>query len=297
MQKTTGLKIDVVVKHTCALGEGPVWDSKRKVICWVDILQGEIHEWSPEQKTHRTIQVNQMIGAIAVSTNGNFLAALENGLGFVDRKTGEVRMISDPEAHLPHNRFNDGKCDPAGRFWAGTMPLSEKEPAGSVYVVENDLSVKKRIAGVTVSNGMAWSKDHQIFYYIDTPTFEVVAYDYNKSTGDINNKKIIIRIPKEDGFPDGMTIDSEGMLWIGHWDGWQLTRWNPETGEKLYSIHLPVAKVTSCAFGGENLDDLYITSAKKGLSDRELQKQPLAGSLFVVPNCGFKGMPAFEFET
>lgn len=295
MVKTSEMQPNVVVKHSCLLGEGPVWDPKRKVICWIDILQGEIHEYSPEQKTHTTIQVHQMIGAIAICTDGNFIAALQNGFGFIDRVSGEVRMISDPEAHLPDNRFNEGKCDPEGRFWAGTMPLSEKEPAGSVYVAGKDLSVTKKIEGVTISNGMAWSRDHQTFYYIDTPTFEVVAYDYDKSTGHINNKRTIIKIPSEDGYPDGMTIDDEGMLWIGHWDGWQVARWNPVTGEKLHHITLPAANVTSCTFGGETLEDLYITTAKKGLTKDELQKQPLAGSLFVVRNCGFKGMPAFEF--
>lgn len=294
--KTTGLQPDVVVEHTCMLGEGPVWDVKRKVICWIDILQGAIHEYSPEQKIYKTIQVHQMIGSIALCTNGNFLAAFQNGLGFIDRTSGEVKMISDPEAHLPNNRFNEGKCDPAGRFWAGTMPLSENEHTGSVYVAGKDLSITKRIEGVTISNGMAWSGDHQTFYYIDTPTFEVAAYDYDKSSGNISNKKIIIKIPKEDGYPDGMTIDNEGMLWIGHWDGWQVTRWDPDKGEKLCYIQLPVANVTSCTFGGDNLEDLYITTAKKGLTEEELQKQPLAGSLFVVRNSGFKGMPAFEFE-
>jgi len=297
MVETTGLQLDVVVQHTCALGEGPVWDAKRNVICWIDILRGEIHEYSPEQKTHRTIHVHQMIGSIALCTNGNFIAALQNGFGFIDRTSGEVRIFSDPEENLPNNRFNDGKCDPEGRFWAGTMPLSENEPAGSVYVAGKDLSITKKIEGVTISNGMAWSRDEQIFYYIDTPTLEVVAYDYEKSTGHISNKRIVIKIPKEDGFPDGMTIDNDGMLWIGHWGGWQVARWDPDKGEKLHHIPLPVANVSSCTFGGDDLEDLYITTAKKGLTEDQLQKQPLAGSLFVVRNCGFKGMPAFEFET
>src|SRR5215210_6917038 len=263
MVETTGLQLDVVVKHICALGEGPVWDAKRKVICWIDILQGEIHEYSPEQNTHRTIPVHQMIGAIALCTNGNFIAALQNGFGFIDRTSGEVRIFSDPEENLPNNRFNDGKCDPEGRFWAGTMPLSENEPAGSVYVAGKDLSITKKIEGVTISNGMAWSRDEQIFYYIDTPTLEVVAYDYDKSTGHIFNKRIVIKIPKEDGFPDGMTIDNDGMLWIGHWGGWQVARWDPDKGDKLHYIPLPVANVSSCTFGGDELEDLYITTAKK----------------------------------
>jgi sugar lactone lactonase YvrE len=296
MKNTTGIQPEAVLQHTCLLGEGPVWDHKRRLLYWLDILNGEIHQYSPHQKTHRTIGVNQMIGSIAVCTNGNFIAALQNGFGFVDPVTGKVTMITDPESHLPGNRFNEGKCDPAGRFWAGTMALSEEAGAGNVYFVHTDLEVTKKIGTVTVSNGMAWSGDHQKFYYIDSPTSEIVAYDYEESTGHISNKKVIIRIATEDGFPDGMTIDNEGMLWIAHWNGWQVTRWDPATGKELLSIQLPAAKITSCTFGGDDLEDLYITSAKVGLTEEELLEQPLAGSLFVVRNCGYKGLPAFEFN-
>jgi sugar lactone lactonase YvrE len=296
MIDTTDFQPAVVLKHTCMLGEGPVWDARRKVICWVDIVNGEIHEYSPEQKKHTTIPVHQMIGSIGVCTDGNFIAALQNGFAFIDRISYAVKMITDPENHLPNNRFNDGKCDPAGRFWAGTMSLSEEPGAGNVYIVQNDLAPTKKIGEVTISNGMAWSADHQTFYYIDTPTFEIVAYDYEKSTGHISNKRIIIKIAGEDGCPDGMTIDNEGMLWIAHWDGWQVTRWDPNNGEKLHRIQLPAAKVTSCTFGGEFLDDLYITSARVGLTEDDLEKQPLSGSLFVIHNCGYMGLPAFEFK-
>ena len=293
---TAVLQPEVVVKHTCLLGEGPVWDAKRQTICWVDILKGEIHEFSPEQKTLRTIPVHQMIGAVALCTNGNFVAALQNGLGFVDRESGEVSIVSDPEVHLPNNRFNEGKCDTEGRFWAGTMSLSEEESAGSLYIAGKDLSVTKKIAGVTISNGMAWSVKHGKFYFIDTPTFEVATYDYDKTTASIKNRKTAIKVPEEDGHPDGMTIDNEGMLWIAHFNGWQVTRWNAETGQKLHTVKLPVSQVTSCTFGGANLDDLYITTASKELSEEQLQEQPLAGSLFVVRNCGFTGLPAFMFK-
>lgn len=287
--------VDIVVEHACLLGEGPVWDAKRKMICWVDILNGIIHQYAPEQKRHTTISVHEMIGSFAICTNGDFIAALKNGFAFIDSINGEIKMLANPEAHLPSNRFNDGKCDPAGRFWAGTMSLTEGPNAGAVYVANRDLSITKKFEGVTISNGMAWSIDHKIFYYIDTPTWEVVAYDYDKDAGHIYNKRVVINIAKEDGYPDGMTIDSDGMLWIAHWDGWQVTRWNPLAREKLHHIKLPVARVTSCTFGGENLEDLYITSAKVGLNEEEIKRQPLAGSLFVIRNCGYKGMPAVEF--
>ena len=296
MANTNNLRIDVVIDHLCTLGEGPVWDARRKLICWVDILNGIIHQFSPAEKKHSLIDMHQMIGSFAVCTDGNFIAALQNGFAFVDSKTGEIKIIKDPESHLPGNRFNDGKCDPAGRFWAGTMALSEESGLGNVYTIHSDLASSKKIEGVSISNGMAWSADHKTFYYIDSPTFEIVAYDYSINTGHISNKRTIIKIPKEDGSPDGMTIDIDGMLWVAHWGGWQITRWDPEKAQKIYSIKLPVEKVTSCTFGGESFGDLYITSAKVGLSENELKRQPLAGSLFVVQKCGFKGMPAFEFR-
>lgn len=296
MLNKTYLVEPVLKEQTSLLGEGPVWDPHRQVIWWIDILNGKIHEYSPALKTHRAIWVGQMIGSIALCTTGNFIAALQHGFAFIDRATGVVKMIADPEQHLEGNRFNEGKCDPAGRFWAGTMALSETPGAGSLYVLQKDLQPKKMIADVSISNGMAWSVDHNTFYYIDSPTKEVVAYDYEKSNGHLSNKRTVIKIADEEGFPDGMTMDTEGMLWIGHWNGWQVARWNPFTGEKLFQIKMPVAKVTSCAFGGERLEDLYITTAKVDLTEAELKIQPLAGSLFVVRNCGYTGMPAFEFD-
>jgi sugar lactone lactonase YvrE len=288
--------LEIVVEHACLLGEGPVWDAKEKLICWVDILNGVIHQYAPKEKKYRITEIHQMIGSFAVCTDGNFIAALQNGFAFIDRKTGEIKMIADPESHLPNNRFNEGKCDPAGRFWAGTMALSEKPGAGNVYTMHDDLTIAKKIEEVSISNGMAWSADHKTFYYIDTPALEIVAYDYDKATGNISSKRRIILIEKEDGFPDGMTIDKEGMLWIAHWDGWQVTRWDPANGKKLFTIKLPVAKVTSCTFGGDGFEDLYILSAKVGLSENELKQQPLAGSLFVLRNSGFKGVPAVQFK-
>jgi sugar lactone lactonase YvrE len=287
--------IDVVLPHRCLLGEGPVLDAKRKAICWVDILRGEIHEYLTETKKHNTISVNQMVGAAVICTDGNFLTALKSGFGFVNRQSGEVSMVTNPESAIPGNRFNDGKCGPDGRFWAGTMSHTDEPEKGSLYVFDKDHSVSKKISNVSISNGMAWSLDHQTFYYIDTPTYTVAAYNYDKASGEISEKRIIINIAKEDGSPDGMTIDNQGMLWVAHWDGWQITRWNPNTGEKLLSIPFPAARITSCAFGGDDLGDLYITSASRGLKDDELAKQPLAGSLFVIKNIGYKGLPAFEF--
>ncbi len=289
------MKIETIINHKCALGEGPVWDAKRNEIFWLDIFGGEIHRYSFENEKFHTYPINEMIGSMAICKDGSLIIASKSGFGLLNRGTGKIKALANPEHHLPNNRFNDGKCDPLGRFWAGTMSLTEDSGAGNVYVFGHNL-VEKKIEKVTISNGMAWSLDQKTMYYIDTPTLEIVSYAYEKATGHILDKKVVIHIPKDDGYPDGMTIDSEGMLWIAHWGGWQVTRWDPDTGEKLLAIPLPASKITSCTFGGKQLTDLFITSAKEGLSEDELKEQPLAGSLFVIKDCGFKGLPTFEFD-
>jgi len=288
--------IETVIPETSLLGEGPVWDFRKKIICWVDILNGQIHEYNPSDHVRKVIPVHQMIGAVAIRKNGHFIGALKNGFGFIDRDSGAVSMISNPEPDLPGNRFNDGKCGPDGRFWAGTMSHTDEPGKGSFYLLDKDLSVTKKLERVSISNGMAWSLYHSLFYYIDTPTFTVTAFDFDEVNAKIFNKRIAIRIPENEGSPDGMTIDNEGMLWIAHWDGWQITRWNPLSGEKILSIPFPVARVTSCCFGGDDFQDLYVTSAKTGLTTDQLYKQPLAGSLFIIRNIGYNGLPLFEFD-
>jgi sugar lactone lactonase YvrE len=290
------MNIETVIQNACLLGEGPVWDFRKKTICWVDILNGQIHEYNPSDQSHKVSSVRQMIGAVAVCKSGQFIAALKNGFGFIDRDSGVISMISNPEHEIPGNRFNDGKCGPDGRFWAGTMSHTDEPEKGSFYLLDRDLSVTKKMERISISNGLTWSLDNSILYYIDTPTFTVAAFDFDRVNAVLTNKRIAIRIPENNGSPDGMTIDSEGMLWIAHWDGWQITRWDPLSGEKILSIPLPVARVTSCCFGGVLFNDLYITSARNGLSQDQLREQPLAGSLFVIKDIGYKGLPLFEFD-
>jgi sugar lactone lactonase YvrE len=294
-ETTKGL--DTVTDHRCELGEGPVWDVRTQSICWLDILNGHIHEYSTITRTHKFINVGQMIGSIAITSDGNFIAGLKEGLGFVDRQTGEVSLFHNPEHHLPKNRFNDGKCDPAGRFWAGTMSLTQEKNKGSLYMVEKDGVVTEKISPVSISNGLAWNMKREEFYFIDTPTREIIAFDFENKTGKISNPRVVIRFADDCGYPDGMTIDAEGKLWIAHWDGWQVSRWDPVSGKQLESIRLPVAKVTSCTFGGSGFGDLYITTAKRELKADELLAQPLAGALFVIKNCGHKGLPPVEYKS
>jgi len=287
--------LEQVTNHLSILGEGPVWDATEGRIIWVDILKGHIHQYYPNTKQHLIFKTGQLTGAVAVRKAGGFIAAQQNGFARIYPDNGISEIITDPEAHLPGNRFNDGKCDPAGRFWAGTMALSEKANEGSLYMLETDGSVSLKLKEVTCSNGLAWNSERRLMYFIDSPTLRVMAYKFEVKNGAISDEQVAIKFPDDAGYPDGMTIDTDGMLWIAFWNGWKIERWDPHTAQMLYRIELPVSLVTSCTFGGENMDDLYITSARTGLSTDELSRQPLAGALFVIKKCGHQGIPAYEF--
>ncbi len=290
------INLEVVTKHCCLLGESPVWDDNQKRILWVDILTGEIHYYYPDRTEHKSFKLDQMVGAIAIRESGGLVAALKSEFVIINLNKEKIELISKVETFLSDNRFNDGKCDPAGRFWAGTMSISNKRYAGSLYSLEKDFSVNTKIIGVSCSNGMAWSPDYKTLYYIDTPTQNVVAYNYDIRSGSITDSRIVVSIPREEGYPDGMTIDTEGMLWVALWGGWKVIRYNPGNGKPLHQINLPVSQVTSCIFGGDKMEDLYITTAKTGLLKNDLIAQPLAGSLFILKKSGFMGIKSFEYK-
>ncbi|MEM3844841.1 MAG: SMP-30/gluconolactonase/LRE family protein, partial [Candidatus Parvarchaeota archaeon] len=182
-----------------------------------------------------------------------------------------------------------------GRFWAGTLNLEEKDPLGALYKIERNHSVTKMVDKVTISNGIAWSPDNRIMYYIDSPTKRVDAFDYDVESGTISNRRTVVEIPDNSGVPDGMTSDSEGMIWIAHWGGWKVSRWNPYNGKLIEVVNVPVERVTSCVFGGDNLDELYITTARRGLSKKDLRKQPNAGGIFRYKT-HTKGMPTYFYD-
>ena len=286
---------EIVLDHVCELGEGPIWDVENNCILWLDIIKGEIHQFNTNTKIHTTFKVGEMIGCIVPKLNGGFIAGLENGIGTIDMGKNIVQHILNPEKGLD-NRFNDGKADAAGRFWAGTMAKSEEENKGNLYMVNPDFSIQKKLENVSISNGLAWNADNTIMYYINTPTNYVYAFDFNIETGEINNQRVVIDLTHEQGFADGMTIDAEGMLWIAFYGGWRVSRYNPTTGELLMQINLPVENVTCCTFGGPDLTDLYITTATQKMSEELLAQQPHAGKLFVVKNCNVKGIPPQKFQ-
>ena len=291
------LTAELLLQTNAKLGEGPVWDQRQQKLYWVDIEGCALHVYDPATRADRAINVGQYIGSVAVRAQGGLVAALKSGFAVFDPATETFTPIADAEAHLPGNRFNDGKCDPAGRFWAGSLFLDEDHGLGkgNLYCLYPDHRVQLKAPGVSISNGLAWSADAQTMYYIDTVAECVVAYDFDNATGDIANPRRVIEVNgKEQGYPDGMTIDAEGMLWIAHWDGGKVRRWNPNTGAVIGEIMLPVSRPTSCVFGGKDFDTLYITSASTRLSPEKLATQPLAGSLFVC-RPGVSGLPMDEF--
>jgi sugar lactone lactonase YvrE len=287
-------KVELVFDAQAALGEGAAWVARHQRLYWVDILGKKVHIHNPVDGSNQVIPVSQQVGTLAPRRKGGLILAMERGLYFLDETTGELVFITDPESDKPTNRFNDGKCDPAGRFWAGTMSNVGEPGAGGLYRMDPDLNVHQLVSEITTSNGLIWSLDAKTMYYIDTPTMEISAFDYDLTTGAISNRRTAVRIPEGEGRPDGMTIDAEGMLWVAMWEGWQVNRYHPQTGEKLASYPVPAARVTSVAFGGPYLDELYITTARLQLAGEELAQQPHAGGLFRV-RPGVEGFPAFEF--
>nr|WP_239534261.1 SMP-30/gluconolactonase/LRE family protein [Thalassobacillus pellis] len=283
------------VDARATLGEGPSWDEANRLLYWVDIEGKKVFVYNPAVNENKTIEMDQMVGAIVPRSGNEAVIAMEKGLQFMNTKTGELHPISDPESDIQENRFNDGKCDPEGRFWAGTMSFDAKEGNGSLYCLETDQNITKKIGNVTISNGLAWSPDNRYMYYIDTPTRKVDRYEYDLETGDINNPVTVVEIPEGQGNPDGMTIDAEGNLWIAHWGGARISVWNPENGELQKIIPVPALNVTSCVFGGDELNELYITTASTGMTEEDLRKYPHAGGLFKLKTT-VKGSPTYSYK-
>ncbi len=280
---------ELIVDAKATLGEGPAWDIKTQTLYWVDILEKRIYT-GPELLA----QLDDFIGCLAPRRNGNLILGKRASLTDFEPVAAQKTVLATLSAELPTNRLNDGKCDPAGRFLAGSMDMNEKDPSGALYSF-NGKQVTRLLDGIRISNGLTWSPDHATFYYIDTPTREVKAFDYDLKTGTIANPRAAIHVPESLGWPDGMTSDTEGNLWIAMWGGAQITKWNPQTGNLLDKIPVPALQTSSCVFGGKEMNELYITSARVGMSKADLIKYPLSGGLFKITT-SVVGMPTFEFE-
>jgi sugar lactone lactonase YvrE len=288
-------EVELVIDKQSDLGEGAIWNYKTSELLWVDITGKILNFYNPELEYNKEMFTGQKIGTVVPAESGLTMVALQNGIYQFDPETGTKKLIVNPEEGIEGNRFNDGKCDPAGRFWAGTMNMNGKKEAGTLYRLDPDSTIHVMIENVSISNGIVWSPDATKMYYIDTPSQKVMAYDYDNATGNISNPQTAVEVPSEMGAPDGMTIDAEGNIWVALWGGSAVGCWNPETGELQRTIDVPAKNVTSCAFGDEDLGTLYITTARQGTSDEELEKYPHAGGVFKT-RLGVKGMEAFFFK-
>jgi sugar lactone lactonase YvrE len=260
------------------LGEGPVWDERDGLLLWVDIARNELHRFDPASGADETIDVGQPVGSVAVRDTGGYVLALQDGFGALAAPGAEVEPLAEVRSEDPKTRFNDGACDSAGRFWAGTYAEDEAEGAGALYCLEPDHSVRSLLDSVTISNGIDWSLDGRTMYYVDSPTQRVDAFDFDAGSGSIANRRALIEIPQEAGLPDGLTVDAEGCLWVALWGGSAVHRYRPD-GSLERILRLPVSLVTSCCFGGADLEDLYITSAAYEFTPEQLAAEPQAGGV------------------
>ena len=262
------------------LGEGPIWVEEENSIYWVDIKRCLIHQINIKNLNKNSWDFKESIGCIAHIDDKNFITGTKYGFKFVNLDTKKLIPIINPEENIINNRFNDGKCDDQGRFYAGTMDDIGNNPTGSFYILYNDLTYKKFDDGYEVTNGPTFNLNYNKIYFTDTRKGKIYVSDLNED-GTLVEKKIFISIPPNEGKPDGMTIDQEGFLWVALFGGSCINRYNIK-GEKIDTIPLPVSCPTSCVFGDKNLDTLFITSASFKLNDDQKKKEPQAGSLFKV---------------
>lgn len=285
--------VELVLDARADLGEAPSWHGDARLLIWVDITDGLVHRFDPGTERDETFEVGQPVGAAVPTSSGRIAIAANSGFLLLDPATGEIDLIAELDDPEPGTGMNDGKCDPAGRFWAGTKDVEGRRPIGSLYRLDVDRHLTRAATDVTISNGLGWSPDRRTMYYIDSPTYRIDAFDYDVTSGAISNRRHHVEIPRSWGLPDGMTVDEEGFLWVAFWGGSAVRRLAPD-GRVDATVRFPVTQVTSCAFGGPDLSDLFVTSARSALSEAALSEQPLAGGLFRV-RPGVRGLPSPPF--
>lgn len=294
--QTPPKKAILAFQTNAALGEGAFWNYEDQELYWVDIEGKKLHIFNPLKNQNRTFPVPSRIGTVVPVNNQTAVIALEDGIYIINTQDGSIKLLSDVEANMPQNRFNDGKCDPNGNLWVGSMHFEQSSPQANLYKVDGNGDYTVMLDSVTISNGIVWTSDKKMMFYIDTPTKKIKAFDFDAEKSTITNERTAAEVEESLGFPDGMAIDENNNLWVGMWNGNSVLCFDPKTGKVIDKIEVPAHNVTSCAFGGENLDQLYITTASIDMTDDEKEKFPLAGSIFVaVP--GVKGVKSSFFKT
>ena len=284
----------LLLKEHTLCGEGAIWNSFTNTLFWVDIDGQRLMEWNPATQKNREWHFEKKISTVVPESPQTVVFTLSDEVVRFNFETGVSTQLLSIDTNGNDVRFNDGKCDPEGRLWVGTMVMQGARGSGILYRIDDNNATPME-TGINCSNGIVWTKDKRTMYYTDTPTREIMAYDFDPKTGNLSNRRVAVAIPEGIGYPDGMAIDKDDMLWVAHWGGGGVFNWNPKTGELIGKIGVPAPNITSCAFGGEKLDTLFITTARGGMSKEDLDKYPLSGSLFYcVP--GATGVKANIFK-
>jgi sugar lactone lactonase YvrE len=287
------LTAEIALEVHAQLGEGPVWDEQLQKLSFVDIVGQRVHTFSPATGEQHTFEAGRPVGAVVLREDGGLVLAAHDAFYLAERDGSLIEQFGDFSLDGEVVRFNDGKVDPQGRFYAGTMHWHQTEIIGALYMLDGDGNVTVVLEEVGISNGLAWSADGKTMYYIDTPRHLLDAFDVDPESGALSNRRVIAEFP--DCSPDGMAIDVEGCLWVACWGGKRVERIDPSNGERMAIVRVPATNTSSAAFGGPNLDDLYITTAREGLDDTQLAAEPHAGDLFVA-HPGVSGPPAHRFK-
>ncbi|MEM0016435.1 MAG: SMP-30/gluconolactonase/LRE family protein [Saccharolobus sp.] len=277
----------VLSNYKAVLGEGPVYDKELNKLFWVDIEGKKIIINDLNTGTETFYDTQDLVSSLCVIDERRIIATIRHGFYIIDLKNNSLNKLGEVESNIEYNRFNDGKCDKMGRYWAGTMNMLERKPTGNFYKFDGN-NITKVLEGLTVSNGLGWDYEDKVMYLIDTPTRKVFVFDFDLKKGEIYNKRVAVDFGNEPGNPDGMAVDAEGNIWVAHWGGGKVTRWNPKNGKKLFEIKVPATYVTSITFGTPEMNQIFITTAGKS-------QDPLAGKLFTT-KVDVKGLPNYRFN-
>jgi sugar lactone lactonase YvrE len=283
---------ELAVEARAELGEGPVWDARTEVLWWVDIPGRVVHRYDPATGADEVFDAGTEVGTLVPRRSGGLLCAVRDGFA-VREEDGALRHVAHLHGDDPTMRMNDGKCDRLGRLWASSMAFDCSPLRGCLYRLDPDYTLTPMLAPLTIGNGMAWSADDRTMYFIDSGTGGVDAIEFDLDSGELGERRQLVSVPESLGIPDGMCIDAEGFLWVALYGGSAVLRYSPD-GELAGKVEVPASNVTCATFGGPQLDLLFITTARAGLSEGELAGQPQAGALFVLEP-GIKGVAPFEF--